>query len=343
MKSLKTLSLGGYIRSQLPTNNELFSPMTTTYEDMKNIWNFLAAYEGMLKNTPETETVRPSNGLDGKSLFVDQNAISGFLYNSDQARPKTISEVASEVYRAIDIKLLSSDTATEIAAIKDAIGLSKFYDEVPSAESSTVADISSLDIKITQLAADIFNRETGIGDAQDTVLYNFDNAGKQTQENSIKDLVMLLIDAHGGLDSVDHTAVTASHVWGLSVPSSLSLIGLQEKFTTVFASGNTLFEDFADAQRFYNPFTKDVKIKTMSISVPENTLVTTTSVTLYVNGSPTGFDIKIPAGNTGQFNNSLQELTLEPNDYIQFKISTGSSPSEYIKVLNFSVIIEETN
>lgn len=342
MESLKALSLGNLIRSQIRPNDVLFTPLTTTSEDMKNIWNFLKAYEGMFVNTPFGLNIDINDGLDGRSLYANHKAISGFLYDPNGERPKTISESLTELYRAVDVKILDSDVLTELAEIKNVIGLDSFYDGMPSADGSVNDRISDIIVMLDQIAADVFNRGTGIGDIQDDQIYSYNDDGKQTQADSIKDLLIRVIDAHGGLNKVNHEHITSRHVWGLSIPNDISVPGGTDALTTVFATGN-IFDEYVSAQKFYNPFDNDIVVKSTALVITENTLGSTASVTVYVNGAPTGLDIKILSGNVGQFKNDLVDITLGPDDYIQFKVSAGSVPSGYLKISNLSVIIEENN
>lgn len=342
MNTLKPLALGNLIRSQIRPNDILFTPMTTTSEDMKNIWNFLKHYEGMFINTLILDDIDINQGLDGRSLCGNQKAISGFLYDEVTKLPKTIAESLTELYKAIDVKILDSDLTTEIAEVKDVIGLSRFYDGMPSSDGSINNDLEHVGTMLNQLAADVFNRGTSIGDAQDDEVYNFNDDGKQTQGESIKDLLMRVVNAHSGLSKIDHSEVTVRHVWGLSLPSDLYIEGGDELFTTVFATGN-IYDEYETAQRFYNPFSSNVTIKGLSIAVLENTLHVTSSVTLYVNGAPTSLDLKLLYGAVGQFKNGLINIVLGPNDYIQFGISAGQIPEGNLKISNLSVIIEENN
>lgn len=342
MTTLKALSLGNLIRSQIRPNDTLFTPLTTTSEDMKNIWQFLKTYEGMFINTPFGVNIDINDGLDGRSLYANHKAISGFLYDTNELRPKTISESLTELYRTIDVKILNSDVSTELAEIKDVIGLANFYDGMPSSDGSVDTRISDIIVMLDQLAADIFNRGTGIGDVQDDQIYSYNDDGKQTQADSIKDLLMKVIDAHGGLNKVNHEHITSRHVWGLSIPNDISVLGGTDVLTTVFATGN-IFDEYVSAQRYYNPFSNDITIRSAALVVLENTLGSVASVTVYVNGAPTGLDIKLLSGNVGQFKNDLVDVVLGPDDYMQFKVSAGSIPSGYLKISNLSVIIEENN
>lgn len=342
MESLKALSLGNLIRSQIRPSDTLFTPLTTVSEDMKNMWAFLKNYEGMFVNTPFGFNIDINDGLDGRSLYVNHKAISGFLYDPNGERPKTISESLTELYRAIDVKILESDASTELAEIKDAVGLSSFYEGMPSADGSVNDRINDIIVMLDQIAADVFNRGTGIGDVQDSKIYSYNDDGKQTQADSIKDLLIRVIDAHGGLNEVNHEHITSRHVWGLSIPNDISVPGGTDALTTVFATGN-IFEEYVSAQKFYNPFDNDIVIRSTAIVVSENTLSTTASITVYVNGAPTGLDIQLLSGNVGQMKNDLVDVTLGPDDYMQFKVSAGSLPSGYLKISNLSVIIEENN
>lgn len=341
MKSLKSLTLGNYIRAQVPTNNSLFTPLTSVFQDSQNMWSFLRDYEGIFKNTPVLDNVIPNLGLDGKSLLVDMNSTSGFLYQANENRPKTVLESIDELYRTVDTSILNSDVQTELSSVKNILGLARFYDNVPSSEESVDYDLGIINLKLSQLAGDIFNRNTSINATQDELIYSLNEDGLQTQATSIKDLIDLLIAEHGGLSKVNHEHVASNHVWATSIDDSVFIPGGTEKYTTVFATGNIL-TDFISSQKFYNPFNKDVKITLSSTVVTENTLLNTASVVLLLNGSPTAFDIKVLPGELGQFKNDLVEATLEPNDYIQFKISTGASTTGQIKISNLSIIIEET-
>jgi len=342
MESLKALTLGNYIRSRIRPNNILFTPLTTTFQDSKNVWNYLKEYQGIFNKTPILPGITPNDGLDGRSLLVDMKAYTGFLFNIGEGRPKTISESISELYRTVDIKILDSSIQTELASIKNVVGLGRFYDNIPSSDSSVDHDIEVINTRLTQLAADIFNRGTTIGDEQDELLYSYNDSGLQTQAVTIKDLLGYLIDAHGGIDQINHDAIKSQHVWALSIDSTEYVPGGTEMYTTVFASGN-IYNELINSQRFYNPFNKSVKIKLSSAVVTENTLVGTTTIVVLINGIPSTFDIKVLPGEMGQLKNDFVEETLQPNDYIQFKIATGSSPAGQIKISNLSIIIEETN
>lgn len=342
MESLKALTLGNYIRARIRPNDILFTPLTTTFQDSKNIWNYLKAYEGMFTKTPVLSNVIPNNGLDGRSLLVDMNASAGFLFNMNESRPKTISESIAELYRTIDVSILESSVATELASIKDVIGLSRFYENIPSSDQSVDHDLEIMNTKFTQLAADIFNRGTTIGDEQDESIYSYSKDGLQTQETSIKDLIDSLMAIHGGMNEVNHDSLKSHHVWATSLDTTEFVPGGTEVYTTVFASGN-IYNDYAASQRFYNPFTRDVTITLSSVVVTENTLLNTTTAVVLINGAPSPLDIKILPGEIGQFKNDLVEQVLGPDDYVQFKIATGSSTTGQIKISNLSMIIEETN
>ncbi|RLA68383.1 MAG: hypothetical protein DRQ78_00735 [Epsilonproteobacteria bacterium] len=342
MESLKALTLGNYIRAMVRPSDQMFTPLTTTFQDSKNIWNYLKAYEGMLNKTPVLNNVTPNDGLDGRSLLVDMKASTGFLFNVNEDRPKTISESIAELYKTVDISILESTVQTELASIKDVVGLSRFYDSIPSSDQSIDHDLEIMNTKLTQLAADVFNRGTTIGDEQDELLYSYNNNGLQTQARTIKDLIDDLMNIHGGIDQINHDDLKSHHVWATSVDDTQFVPGGTELYTTVFASGN-IYNDYATSQRFYNPFNKDVKMTLSSVVITENSLINTASAVVLVSGAPSSFDIKILPGEIGQFKNDLVEQILKPNDYIQFKIATGSSPTGQIKISNLSMIIEETN
>lgn len=342
MDSLKQLSLGGLIRSQVSPSSALFTPLTTISEDMKNIWRFLKDHEGLLTNTPKVALVSTESGLDGRTLYSDQNAISGFLFSTVANRPKTISESLSELYKTIDVSILESDYATELSDIKRAVGLSSFYTGVPSETGSVNDRINDINLSLSQLAADIFNRDSSIGDLPNEEAYNFLNDGKQTQETSIKDLLMSLVEVHGGIGNLTHEHVIAKHVWGVSISDDIMVMGNTIQRTTVFATGN-IFEVGAAAQKYYNPFSKEVTITSLAITVTDNTLSVGSSVRLLVNGSPTGLALNLALGQSGRFKNALSRIVLQPDDYIQFEVHSGLIPSGHLKISNLSVIIEENN
>jgi len=258
------------------------------------------------------------------------------------SRTNTVAKSIAELYRTVDISILESSVATELADIKNVVGLSRFYDNIPSSSTSVDHDLEVVNTKLTQLAADIFNRGTTIGDEQDELLYSYNNDGLQTQETSIKYLINSLMEIHGGMSEVNHNSLKSPHVWATSLDNTLFVPGGTDVYTTVFASGN-IYNDYINSQKFYNPFNKDVKIVTSSVVVTENTLVNTTTVVVLIDGEPTSFDIKILPGEVGQLKNDLVEHILEPDNNVQFKIATGSSPTGQIKISNLSMIIEETN
>ncbi|RLA68538.1 MAG: hypothetical protein DRQ78_00180 [Epsilonproteobacteria bacterium] len=342
MESLKALTLGNYIRLRVRPNDILFAPLTTTFQDCKNIWNFLNSYEGMFKNTPALENVVPNEGLDGRSILIDLKASTGFFFNTEEGRPKTISESISELYRTIDTKLLESSVETEISSIKNTIGLSRFYDDIPSSDGSIDSDLEVINTKFTQLAADIFNRGTSIGDEQDELQYSFNKDALQTQATSLKDLIEILNDLHGGHGNLSHDFIASQSAWATTIPLSESVGGGLVKYTTVFAS-TEVYSDNPEEQKFYNPFDKDVKIKKIMAVVTDNTLPNTSSIALLISGQPSRFEIKMVSGEKGHLKNDVVEEILKPDDYIQFKIATGSSPTGQINISNLSMIIEETN
>ena len=189
MKTIKPITLGNYIRKKVKPTNDLFDPLVTVLQDSKNTWIFLKEYEGLLSKTPSLEDIYPEDGLDGKSLLVDKDSEIGFLYNSQKGRPKSLSESITELYLTIDISILENSAATELATIKNVVGLSRFYTGGISAESSLDKDIERINSNLSQIAADVFNKDLSIGDPIDTGIFNYNNDGLQSQQKTIIDKI----------------------------------------------------------------------------------------------------------------------------------------------------------
>ena len=340
MKKLKTLKTGGLITSQISNSSSLFIPLTTVSEDLKNVYEFIKYYEGVFANTLEKEAVSIRNGIDGRNIFASKVTIDGFLYKTSANRPKTVSECLVELFKGISTDSNGVNVSAEIANIKNAVGLAHFHEGVPSSEESVDASLVIIENRLDQIAADIFNRGKSIGYELDNSAYAFNKDGKQTQSESIKDLLFKLLDAHGGISSIDHKNVKSSTVWAGQFSPAIEVIGGQKRFLTVF-SNTSEASIVEENQRFYNPFLEKIKIKSGGVVIKENTLTGLSSVTLYINGNPTSIDMRVRPGEIGLYINDLSELELEPGDYVQFRVSTGSVPSGSITISNLSLTIQE--
>jgi len=344
IKKLKQINLGNYITSQVLRSNDMYAPLSSVYTDMRGIWDAVKSYEPALMNTPSYTGIDIANGISAMTLLVEPNSVSGRFYDALNQRPKTIGQCMDELYSSTDVSLTEvPDIGIQLANIKQKIGSELF--DLESATPSLLARINDLEMKTSQLAADVFNDASGefagIGSLLDPAIYKLSSDGKQTQALSIKDILSMLAAEHSGYGRMNHADMMTSTVWALSTGPTVTLAGAEVAYTAPYATGEIYADTPVYAQRFYNPNQYPIEISNFFINIGSNTLDDTMSINVTINERPTIFDIKVLKRNTGSYNNDSGVEVLEPGEFIQFKIHTGSIPAGQIQFRNLSLVIQE--
>ena len=183
------LASGSYLKASSRAGNDV-RDLNVLYNDIVNIHEFLREYKFLLGKTYNEGSVLPiTHGLDAANLLIDSSILSGRFWNSTLSRPKTIAEAFIEIYGTIDTALANSFPITEIALVKNKVGINIFDSGETSAVDSVDARIVNLQSKLNQLAADCFSINRDIDDPLNASDYVLSTNGTQTQESSLRDLV----------------------------------------------------------------------------------------------------------------------------------------------------------
>lgn len=339
MSELKKVGLGSYIKSSRRRGHDLGEEFSITYDDISGLYSYLNFYKNILEKTTNEGTVEPLvNGLDGDNLLVSSGVTSGSFYNSSAERSKTLSEALLEIYNAIDVALASSDVSTLLLDIKEKIGQNLFDSSVLSVDSSLDKQVQFLNLRVGQIAADCFNRGREIGDAQDSVIYNISEEGKQTQEYSLRDYLDKILEIHGGINDLGHSDLAQKMVWASNFKSAHVVSGGEEKYSAPFANEH---KDLAEAEKFYNPMSNPIKISRLYTYISDNTLADNITITVYKNGLPTSVQLHVAGGTNGSASYDETEVTIEPNSYIQFKTKAGTVNAGSAHIANISITLQE--
>jgi hypothetical protein len=341
---LQKLGLGTYLKSPSVRSDKTGADsLPVIYEDLYTLWSFLDKYQDVFFETLDVSDITATNtdGLSGTTLLVNPDTLSGALFNSSEERPNTIYESLIELYQTVDTAINSSDVSTELMLVKEAIGVNKFDNNLISADSSLDKELEEVRLSLQQVSADCFNRNSSIGDPQNQEIYTLSGEPKQTQDKSLRDLIDMLLDIHGGHNDLGHKDLGQKMTWAVNLPYSEEVSGATQKWSAPFGQSQA---DLAEAQKFYNPFPFKVKIKTLYVYINENTLADNTQVTLYKNASPTALEVFMAGGTTGSISSvpeSITEVTLEPNSFIQFLTKAGTVASGSVRVANISIELQE--
>lgn len=339
MQKLKQLGIGTYLKSARRAGDDLGTEFSIIHDDLQNLYSYTYQYSDLLEKTRGIGNVQPfTNGLDGENLFIDSQILSGNFYNYSLDRPKTISEAFTEIYNSIDVSLGSSDVSTEFLTVKDKIGQNLFDNQLESSDTSLDKQVENVNLRLSQLAADCFNRGTKIGDPQNLSQYSLGTDAIQTQEFSLRDLVEKLLEKHGGIHHLGHSDLGQKMVWS-SVFSNTEIVnGGDTKYAAPFADA---YKDFEDSDKFYNPLPNPVKLTRLYVYIDDNTLVDNTTVTVLKNGVPTEMELHVAGGTTGSSFYQELDVTLEPNSYVQFRTEAGSVPVGSVHLANISITLQE--
>jgi hypothetical protein len=339
MARLAKIGLGNFIKSARRVGKTVDSEIDVVYSDLSNISNYLSAYSGFFEETYSDSTIDPNQGgINGENILISNTVSTGTFFNTTENRPKTLKEILTDINRTIDLSLGSSDVSTQLLEIKDTIGINIFDAGEESSPVSVDKRIEVLDSKLIQIAADCFNRGRTIGDELDTNIYQASGQGGQTQSNSLRDLIDKLLAAHGGLTDLGHDGIVQNIVWPLVLSSDEVISGGSERYAAPFGLG---YNEFASAQKFYNPMENPVKIDKLYVYLDENSLVDNLTVTVYKNGIPTDMILHIAGGKTGSAFHIENKVTVEPNSYIQFKITAGIVGTGTVHINNISLTLQE--
>ena len=337
MQKLKQVGLKTYIKS---STNVVDPGLYVTYDDIDNIHKYLAQFQGLLENTPSYSDIKPEvTGIDGSSIVVDSAALNGALFNSTLSRPKTISEVFIEIIKTIDISLSASDVSTEFLSVKDKIGQNLFDDQLLSEDTSLDKRVDDINLTLSQMASDCFNRGSRIGESQNTSVYTLGTEGSQTQEYSLRDLADKLLEVHGGINNLGHGELGQKMVLSsVFPPLSASLTGGDTGYT---APGTSTYDAFIDAPRFYNPTGNTLELQRLFVYIDNNSLVDNVTVAVVKNGIPTAMGLHVAGGATGSAFYNETQIDVEPGSYIQFQVKAGNVPTGSVHIANIALTTQE--
>ncbi len=113
--------------------NDTFHELTTDLANLASQWNTLLT--PLLSALPDGEIDSSinafTNGLDGRTLFVDSDAVNSTFYNSNEERPNTLKEQLEDLYgRISSATITGTSETTEENTIE-------FSDETPGVISIT--------------------------------------------------------------------------------------------------------------------------------------------------------------------------------------------------------------
>jgi hypothetical protein len=340
MSTLKTMGLGNFLKSARRSGKQIPEGLDVANSDISSLYSFVSSFAGMFENTYADNTVDPiHNGINAENILVSNDISSGSFYNSTEERPKTVGEILADLRSGIDVSLGSSSVGNELVVIKSAIGSNVFDDGQSSSDVSIDNRLKVLDTKLLQIASDCFNRNRTIGDELDESIYQPIGEGGQTQAKSLRDLIESLLEIHGGLTSLDHSSIARETIWAINFGTE-TIAGGQTRYSAPFGQG---YQTIGTAQRFYNPMSSPLKISKLYTYIDQNTLVDNITITVYKNGTPTEMLLHVAGSRTGSAFNIENEITVEPNSYIQFRIDTGIVESGTAHINNISLILKEIN
>ena len=338
MKKINNITSSILIRN-MESNDKLFPVFNSIYQDIKNIWSVLYEQNKLFLNTNNNDNLI-SNGIDGYTIYANKNSTDGFFYNSQNNKPKTISEVLLELYINMNSNINDNNIGTEISNIKNIIGLEKFINGATSSPDSLIYLIKIINKNLKQIITDVFNRNGKIGDEIDPSTYAFNGLGTQTQQYSIKDLLSKLINIHGKESELNHNNLVNRQSWNITLSDNNTINFNNKKYSTFFLNKEDIFSNDQNEFIFFNPYNNNIKIVGLSINIKVNTLNKNSSITVYKNNQPTLLNIDISNNYTGQIKKTIDDLFLEPNDYINFEINTKLCNIGHILINNISLIIE---
>jgi len=153
--------------------------LSSTLNDVANLLNTLPSGGRVIDQAVISGSPNPfTNGLDGANIYIDNFATvqlsNGEFYDNNAQRPLTIKEYVVSVKQGLNLRL--SNLESDVAYIrnrdatgltqqqKDRIGLRIFDTTQTSSPTSLDGQINLLTQHLQQLAADVYNSGTVIGD-----------------------------------------------------------------------------------------------------------------------------------------------------------------------------------
>ena len=317
--------------------------LLTVASDLDNIYKYLSSHKGAFESTyTDGLTVSPfSKGLSGSTLLVGEGILNGALFNDSANRPKTIEEVMVGILNAIDVSLATEDASSQILSVKNKMGLNLFDEGLQSEDASLDRRIDLFNMQLAQIAADCFNRNSRIGEAQDVSVYGLNGEGNQSQEYSLRDLIDLLVGQHGGIHSLGHEDLGQKMYLPTIFDSSE---GLLDGGSTVYTCpGTNKYGTFSEAAKFYNPSRNRMEIQRLFINIDQNTLVDNTTVTVYVDGNPTDMQLHVAGGALGSSFYDEEVILVNPGSFVQFRVTPGEVSTGLLHVSNIVITTQEKN
>lgn len=214
--------------------NDTFNELSNDLTNITYQWNkrLVPVLNGLPYGNKDSSINAFHNGLDGKNLWLNQNATSTdadtTFYNSTKGRPVTVYEAFQNVYTYIGTQINQVRTDLESASSeltttqKNRIGSNIFDSSLISSASSLDGKSENNRLNIIQLAADLYGPSYALG-----------NDGSTDLANSLFAMVNALLELHNGAwdndidvnhDSVSIT-VTQADI-NTSSPGSDSFVGV---------------------------------------------------------------------------------------------------------------------
>lgn len=208
--------------------------------------------------------------ISGSDVVVDRTA----------TEQKTVKSTVESLYTEIKELKEGLGTKSEIKEIKDVVGQRIFESgTLVSDSTSLLGRIETLENSVKQLAADVFNSNPSIGDAQSMALYNF-TGDKQTVSLTIVDRIKRLIDIHGGTYTPVHSHIKEELVIDFNTAKIEFNFG---DISYIFPHNNNKEASHLDQVYTYK-YKQSSKVNSLSFYVSKNTLNATSYVSLYING-----------------------------------------------------------
>lgn len=329
---LKKLSLGNFLRLR----NESGSTFSRIYDDLSSIHKYLMGHRGFFESTPKVDEYKdPSKeGIFADTLLVSKDVSEGRFFNGEKGRPKTILEALREVF---DINGIEESTVDFKTSVKEKMGLKLFSSDKDSDEGSLDGRLDSLERNLNQVIADCFNLESSIGSPQDTSDYILSGESVQTQERSLKDIVMRLVNIHGGLTKLDHSDVGQVYNYEKSPSGELS----SNKVLWTAPLMNSYVEDYSKLYEYVVGTDSKVEAQRFHVFIKSNTIAASSKIEVYVNGQNSGLSLSVAGNTDGSSIKDDIELRLNPGDRLSYKISTGASAIGAIEISKISLIVKE--
>jgi hypothetical protein len=248
--------------------NDSFDEIVNDLAGLQSEWNnkLLPLSETIPNGDDDTTVDAFTNGLDGKTLYVDSSVDSSSTeqtyYNSPKIRPSTIKEAFDALYLELAAEVESLTTQISEAssglttAQKEEIGINIFDSTQTSSATSLDGKSESSRLNVIQLAKDLYGGT-----------YTLAGTGNSTLVNSVRDMVNTLLTLHNGSWDTD---ITLSHT---GIASAQTAVASSSTYNDSYAGSPTTTEDDLNQVR--------TRIKTVT-----GTVTWTTSLSALYAGGP---------------------------------------------------------